>query len=856
MASPGGNTPYTFNLTDQSGLDSSDYSLRVLGFSVASNLLLLPEGTSSLGWAPLPDGATVQASVVQGSATVTLASLPPFTDIILGDQVTGDGIPAGATVTGISMAVTLSNSLTAAVAGSVEVVAMTMVGGTATQGSNTITGLVPPPSVSGLRVGQVVSGQGIPAGATVAQVGPGAQVMLTQPATAGAVYTGTNPLLFSLSLQGSGAAGGTSLTLSAVTSAAQVAVNALISGGGIPANTTITGIGSLQITLSVPATSGGSAVALGFTQAQSCTLTAGGNAVSGLGSTAGLGVGFPVQGTGIPGGTTIAAVASATSIVLSNSASAGGTSLIFPRATGVVPSFDISQYDTFVFDPTVQTAGLNGARVYLFVVPKSWPAVATQSGFAGYPTNPPGFPYAWSATGFGVMQANTPPNTPDTTSSYPPFSIVEPTIDALGAGGGLHIDVQTVDGFTFALTLNLADANGNQLGQVGQPVPAQGVNRVAIIAAFQAAFPSGNPYAPLLYGGPNDIDGQYPGILNPGAYLAAGANAGSALATMWTAALTTLYTGSTLLNMIGDDSNYYQGIPQVVSGSNVLQFTGYSDAKMTQTNGNVFNLYSPLTPDPPNAGLGAGFQVFANAGVYADSSAYVLVQTNTNPNVSPAKVALGLQRDLVSALNRGIALTGPSGTAGRTAGDTSAYWGMEGNWYPAAMSDSSAPQNQFSLFMHTAQVSGVLVFTSPGGTPAAIAASPNGATVSGTTVTITTTGAHGLATNNWVAIQNVACAGYNGTFQVTGAPTSTTFTYTVPSGIASTLTPSGSGSATGGAAATPQGALMGQAYGFAYDESPVHSASGQPNVPSKYDPAPAGTATVDIVFGPWGTAAT
>ena len=283
----------------------------------------------------------------------------------------------------------------------------------------------------------------------------------------------------------------------------------------------------------------------------------------------------------------------------------------------------------------------------------------------------------------------------------------------------------------------------------------------------------------------------------------------------------------------------------------MLQFIGYSDTGMTQKNGNVFNLYSPLTPDPPSAGLGAGFQVFANAGVFADSSSYVLIQQNGGTSPAPSSVALGLQRDIVSAMNRGIALLGPSGTTGRTAGDTSAYWGTEGNWYPEAMSNATAPQNQFSLFMHTATVNGVLIFTAPGETPVSIAASPGGATVSGTTVTITTTTAHGLAVSDWVGIAGVACAGYNGTFQVTGVPSSTTFTYTVASSVASGLTPSGGGASIDGTAVTPQGLVMGQAYGFAYDESPVHAAENQPNVPSKFDPAPPGTTTVTIVFGPW-----
>src|SRR5688572_19533965 len=64
------------------------------------------------------------------------------------------------------------------------------------------------------------------------------------------------------------------------------------------------------------------------------------------------------------------------------------------------------------------------------------------------------------------------------------------------------------------------------------------------------------------------------------------------------------------------------------------------------------------------------------------------------------------------------------------------------------------------------------------GANAAIANSPTGATQSGTTVTITTTAAHGYVVGQLVTIAGVEVAGYNGTFAITGVPNSTSFTYT------------------------------------------------------------------------------
>ncbi|AVP98920.1 hypothetical protein C7S18_17805 [Ahniella affigens] len=859
------NTAYTFSLVNNTNLSSSDYSLRVLGFSVASALFLQDNGSGALTWSPSPAGVSLNVpSYASGSSTLTFTGgLPMFNDILLGDTVTGPGIASGTTVTGIAMTITLSQPLTATASGNATINTLIMVGGTSQTTSTSVTGLVPPPSVGNIRYGQAVSGSGIATGTTVSGVTGDSSVTLSTAPTAGATFSGTSPLTFSITPTASGQSGATNLSLSNLASVAQVAVGNLITGTGIPANTTIASINNVVITLSSVISASQTNATVTFTQQQTGTWTAGSLSITGLSSTANVGTGGLVTAPGIAPGTTIAAVLSGTSLQLSTATTAAGSdqganlnqgTVTFPRPTGVIPSYDISAFSSFVFDPVLQPGGLNGARIYLFVVPNNWPAIATQPGFAGFPTNPPGFPFSWAATGLGIQQPNTPPNSPNTNSSFPPFSIVEPTIDA-GATGLLHIDVQTVDGFTFPLSLVLLDVNGNQLGQVGQPVPAGGITRGGIIAAFQQTFAANTAYGALLYGSSSDIDNQYPGVLNPGAYLADGANSDSSLASLWDTTLTTLYGSGTQLNMVGDDGNYYQGLPTTVGTASVLQFTGYTDTGMTNANGNVFNLYSPKTPDPANTGVAAGYQVIANAGVYADTSGAVFIKQTTSYTVPPSQVALGLQRDIVSAINRGIALKGPSGTTGRTAGDTSAYWGTETNWYPEPLSNQQAAQNQFSLFMHTATSNGQLIFTAPAGPPVAIAAAPTGATASTagstTTATLTTTSAHGLVVGDWIAVQGVGVGTYNGNFQLTAVPTTTSLSYTLGA-VSTAPAASGGGSLMGGpAAVNKQGTLMGQAYGFAYDESPVHGPLNQPNVPSKFDPAPTGTVTVQIVFGPW-----
>src|SRR5205823_4331833 len=93
-----------------------------------------------------------------------------------------------------------------------------------------------------------------------------------------------------------------------------------------------------------------------------------------------------------------------------------------------------------------------------------------------------------------------------------------------------------------------------------------------------------------------------------------------------------------------------------------------------------------------------------------------------------------------------------------------------------------------------------------------------GITESGNTVLVTTTAAHGLVAGSVFTMADASVAGYNGTYVVTSAPTTTTFTYTNP---ATLTTPAGGGTVTRGGAsesgttvtittAAPHGFVAGQ----------------------------------------------
>ena len=62
--------PFAFSLVNNSGLDPSSYSVRVLGYSVASQLMLQPANSAgTLQWGGLPTSVTLPATLSSGSGS-------------------------------------------------------------------------------------------------------------------------------------------------------------------------------------------------------------------------------------------------------------------------------------------------------------------------------------------------------------------------------------------------------------------------------------------------------------------------------------------------------------------------------------------------------------------------------------------------------------------------------------------------------------------------------------------------------------------------------------------------------------------------------------------------------------------
>ena len=118
-------------------------------------------------------------------------------------------------------------------------------------------------------------------------------------------------------------------------------------------------------------------------------------------------------------------------------------------------------------------------------------------------------------------------------------------------------------------------------------------------------------------------------------------------------------------------------------------------------------------------------------------------------------------------------LTGTAGDTSITTGTRFGKWNSD-NTFNYLDGNGTFPENEGGPVLHG--ISNATFQTLPTCNQMKIAT--GGATESGTTVTITTTAAHGFKTGQTVQILAVPVGGYNGSFTIVSVPTTTTFTYT------------------------------------------------------------------------------
>jgi Ferritin-like domain len=274
----------------------------ITGTFIPAGTYITAVGTNTL---TLSANATT-ASVVAPTGFVTnlsptITGVSSTTGLIIGQPITGTGIPTTPTATTI-MGFTTAAPLTITMSANATVTSLLSLTGAVVSGSDTIKNLS---TINGLVIGQPITGAGIPTSPATTIIGVGSSsLQMSVPATASSVA--------SVSFTGIVTSGSKNVTL--VSSVAGLVSGQQIGGAGIPAGTTMTTItgstGTIVMSANATATSSVPITA---------NVTLNSNIVSGLGSVAGITLNQTITGTGIPASTTVTQIGTNT-ITISNNA--------------------------------------------------------------------------------------------------------------------------------------------------------------------------------------------------------------------------------------------------------------------------------------------------------------------------------------------------------------------------------------------------------------------------------------------------------------------------------------------------------------------------------------------------------
>jgi Flp pilus assembly protein TadG len=210
------------------------------------------------------------------------------------------------------------------------IIPTTPITGNTTSGSTTISSISP--NTSAIYAGMQIAGTGIPSGATVSTVGSSTSLTISSSATitktTNSLAVGPSPNLgtavhlYPPTVTANWTNGSKTIT-SVSPSTTGIVVGMGITGTGIPAAATVaTIVSSTSITISANATSSQTAKTLTINPGNT---TSGSATISSMGTTTGIVPGMSISGTGIPAGTTVASIASSTSITISASATSSNT---------------------------------------------------------------------------------------------------------------------------------------------------------------------------------------------------------------------------------------------------------------------------------------------------------------------------------------------------------------------------------------------------------------------------------------------------------------------------------------------------------------------------------------------------
>ena len=297
--------------------------------------------------------STTSFTAITTSGSPSLTSVSSLTGLAIGQVLTGAGIPANTAIIAISgTTITMSANATASIstAETITSSASLAVGqvlsapvsftGITTNASPILTSVS---SVTGLAVGQGLTGTGIPANAVISSIVSTAPFSITMSANANYTITTAEPIVSTGPIPANttiSSISGATITMSAKANVTISSAMTIVSSGPIPVNATVTGVGTTvpySITMSAPANVTLPPIVIsGVTTANSNTITnAWGVGASGTAIITGLVAGQPLTGAGIPTGTTIVSWGTVYpySITMSQNATATVTPVTFAGIT-------------------------------------------------------------------------------------------------------------------------------------------------------------------------------------------------------------------------------------------------------------------------------------------------------------------------------------------------------------------------------------------------------------------------------------------------------------------------------------------------------------------------------------------
>jgi Ferritin-like domain len=497
----------------------------------------IPSGAVITAVNVLPN-LTPTAVAVKGSATLNTVS--SVAGVVPGQPITGTNIPAQTIVISANPAAS-TITMSAAASGATTVAP----NGIVTSGSPIITSVS---SLNGVANGQTVSGTGIPGTATVLTTGGTATggpngssnftITMTANATVSSIFafTGTTTLGSTLITFVSAVTGGTGVL--------GLLSGQPITGAGIPPNTTIVAVAGNTVTISAPATATTTTLSGSF--AFTGIVTSGSNIIANVSSVNGLIVGQVITGTGIATGAKITVVGATTSTV-TMSLPATSTPVVTP--TGVL---------TYSSNVITSVSSISGLVVGQIITGPGIPAGTTIT--------------ASSSTGGNTITMSAPATTQP---SGLPVTVSSPTTSALKSPSGVNMTSPTTETVTVGtIGVSSTGVSNISIGQstiiISLPATVLGSTTALVAAPDPQDVAPGDPGAALAALGPAPVPSSSPAILQ-GFFSTAGAATstantppGFAFARTFSQVLAILYGGGTAT---GIQSNIGGFFPVGVSGN-------------------------------------------------------------------------------------------------------------------------------------------------------------------------------------------------------------------------------------------------------------------------------------------------